>query len=62
MADDPQHDWLNANVSLYRRMPADLQEALRVMIPEFIGEVRWRGEEGFMICLLYTSPSPRDRG
>ena len=36
MADDPQHDWLNANVSLYRRMPADLQEALRVMIPEFI--------------------------
>ena len=49
MADDPQHDWLNANVSLYRRMPADLQEALRVMIPEFIGKVRWRGEEGFMI-------------
>ena len=23
--DDPQHDWLNANVSRYRRMPADLQ-------------------------------------
>ena len=37
MADDPHHDWLNANVSLYRRMPADLQEELRVMIPEFIG-------------------------
>ena len=49
MADDPQHDWLNANVSLYRRMPADLQEELRVMIPEFISKVRWRGEEGFMI-------------
>lgn len=49
MVDDPQHDWLNANVSLYRRMPADLQEELRVMIPEFISKVRWRGEEGFMI-------------
>ena len=26
------------------------------------GVVNWRGGGGFSVCLLYTSPSPRDRG
>lgn len=50
MANEQHQEWLKANVALYRRMPTELQNELLAVIPQFIGDVRWQGQEGLMVA------------
>ena len=54
------------------RMPAEMKEKMMAekedkskdyeTIQEFLDDGEYETNDGFMTCLLYTSPSPRDRG
>jgi Mlc titration factor MtfA (ptsG expression regulator) len=46
MADKQTQQWLEKNVSLYRRMPEELRVDLLEMIPAFIRQVQWEGKAG----------------
>jgi Mlc titration factor MtfA (ptsG expression regulator) len=46
MADEQTQQWLEKNVSLYRRMPEELRGDLLEMIPAFIRQVQWEGKAG----------------
>tara|TARA_B100000676_G_scaffold312444_1_gene386680 strand:+ start:4337 stop:5644 length:1308 start_codon:yes stop_codon:yes gene_type:complete len=49
MSADQNRKWLETNVSLFSRMPADLQNDLLVILPSFIAKVGWQGKEGLQI-------------
>ena len=49
MADKQTQQWLEKNVSLYRRMPEELRVDLLKMIPALIRQVRWEGMVGQVI-------------
>jgi Mlc titration factor MtfA (ptsG expression regulator) len=46
MADKQTQQWLEKNVSLYRRMPEELGVDLLELIPAFIRQVQWEGKAG----------------
>lgn len=49
MANDQHIQWLQQNVALYRRLPAELRTDLLAMIPGFIKHVTWAGQDGHHI-------------
>ena len=46
MANDQHIQWLQNNVALYRRLPAEFLPDLLAMIPDFIKQVNWEEKNG----------------
>jgi len=46
MANEQLEQWLQNNVALYRRMPGDLRTNLVSMVPDFVKQIKWEGQEG----------------